>query len=83
MKRELLIPDRPLPESYMGYSPEELLNLLDQINNPPPGEYGAPKTTPLEKVIAMRRLLLEYRMTPELKWPPGEREIEPPHFRNR
>ncbi|MBF0311518.1 MAG: hypothetical protein HQL56_18560 [Magnetococcales bacterium] len=73
--RDLLIPVKPLPENYKGYSPEELIQVLEMINTDK-GAVGVPK----EKIGAMRDMIREYRMTPGFKIPPGENEIVMPYM---
>jgi len=59
------MPDKNLPETYKGYSTEELLSLHKRAR-----ETGSLKGEPLEKRLAMSDLLVDYRLIPEVQHSP-------------
>ena len=51
-----------LPKTYKGYSTAELLKIWDQVAGK-----GITPGTPKEKILAMRDLLSEYKISPEAR----------------
>ena len=51
-----------LPQTYMGYSVKELLQVFEELKT------AAGTKAPKEKVAAMSKLVLEYRLTSLRQW---------------